>query len=315
MSDRIIAVVGATGAQGGGLVKATLADKDKSFRVRAVVRDPNSEKAKALAAKGAEVVAGDVDDVESLTKAFKGAHGVFGVTFYWAHGSPERENKQASNIAHAAKAAGVSHVVWSTLEDTRKFVPPGDDSMPTLMGKYKVPHFDAKGEMDHVFTDLGVPTTFLYASFYWDNFIHFGMGPTKGPDGVLGITMAIGDAKMAGVAAEDIGAVALGLFKQGKTAIGQRVGVAGEHLTGPEMAAAMSRAIGQPVRFNSVPPEVFRGFGFPGAEDVGNMFQFYRDFEKVCNDMRDVKRSRSLAPGLQSFDQWLAANASRIPIG
>jgi uncharacterized protein YbjT (DUF2867 family) len=315
MSDRIIAVVGATGAQGGGLVKAILADKDKSFRVRAVVRDPNSDKAKALAAQGAEVVAGDVDDVESLKRAFAGAHGVFGVTFYWAHGSPERENQQASNIAHAAKAAGVSHVVWSTLEDTRKFVPLSDDRMPTLMGKYKVPHFDAKAEMDHVFTDLGVPTTFLYASFYWDNLINFGMGPAKGPDGVLGITMAIGDAKMAGVAAEDIGAVALGLFKQGKAAIGQRVGVAGEHLTGNEMAAALSKAIGQPVRFNSVSPEMFRGFGFPGAEDVGNMFQFYRDYEKVCNDMRDVERSRSLAPGLKSFDQWLATNASRIPLG
>lgn len=313
MPDKIIAVLGATGAQGGGLVKAILGDKSRSFRARAVVRDPDSDKARALAAQGAEVVAGDVDDLDSLTRAFTGAYGVFGVTFFWAHGSPARENQQASNIAHAAKAAGVSHVVWSTLEDTRRWVPLSDDRMPTLMGKYKVPHFDAKGEMDHVFTELGVPTSFLYASFYWDNFLQPGTGPTRGQDGVLGITLPIGTAKMAGVASEDIGAAAFGLLRQGQSAIGKRVGVAGEQLTGAEMAAAFSRAIGQPVRFNEVSPDVFRGFGFPGAEDLGNMFQFYRDFEQVCNTMRDVERSRALVPGLKNFEQWLAVNAARLP--
>ena len=315
MSDKkIIAVVGATGAQGGGIARAILADKNSEFAVRAITRDVNSDKAKALAALGAEVVAADVDDLESITQAFQGAYGAYCVTFFWNHFSPETENKSATNLAKAAKAAGLKHVVWSTLEDTRNYVPLSDDRMPTLQGKYKVPHFDAKGEVDHVFTDLGVPTTFLYASFYWDNFISFGAGPKKGPDGQLALTLPIGKAKMAGVAAEDIGKVAYGIFKKGPSMIGKKVGVAGELLDGPEMATAMSKAIGQPVKFNNVPPAVYRSFGFPGAEDLGNMFQFYDEFEKVCNDMRDVPRARELAPEIQSFDTWLSKNAKKIPL-
>ncbi|TFG50478.1 MAG: NmrA/HSCARG family protein, partial [Gemmatimonadales bacterium] len=180
MADRkIIAVVGATGAQGGGLVRAILADASGKFTVRAITRDVNSGRAQELAALGAEVVAADVDDVESLKRAFAGAYGAFCVTFFWAHFSPEKELVHAKNMAEAAKQAGVKHVIWSTLEDTRRWVPLSDNRMPTLMGKYKVPHFDAKGEANHFFTDAGVPTTFLLTSFYWDNFIFFGSGPKK----------------------------------------------------------------------------------------------------------------------------------------
>jgi len=315
MADKkIIAVVGATGAQGGGLVRAILADPNGGFAVRAITRDTDSAAAKALAAAGAEVVAGDVDDAESLTRAFTGAWGAYCVTFFWAHFSVEKEQAQARNMAAAAKAAGLSHVIWSTLEDTRKYVPLDDNRMPTLQGKYKVPHFDGKGEVDHVFTDAGVPTTFLLASFYWDNFIHFGSGPKKGPDGTYLLTLPIGSAPMAGVAAEDIGGVAYGIFKEGPSLAGARIGVAGEHLTGDQMAAALTRALGKTVRYNAVSPETYRGFGFPGADDLGNMFQFYRDFAEVCNTTRDVARSRRLYPGLQSFEAWLASNAARIPL-
>jgi uncharacterized protein YbjT (DUF2867 family) len=311
---KIIAITGATGAQGGGLAHAILADKNSEFAVRAITRDVNSPKAQALKAAGAEVVEGDVDDLDSLIRAFTGAYGAFCVTFFWAHFSGERESKNAENLAKAAKAANVQHVIWSTLEDTRQYVPLDDQRMPTIQGKYKCPHFDAKGEMDHVFTDLGVPTTFLLASFYWDNFIHFGSGPKKGPDGKLALTLPIGKAKMAGVAAEDIGKVAYGIFKKGKSMIGQRIGVAGEHLTGDVRAAKMSKAIGQPVTYNGIPASVYRSFGFPGADDLGNMFQFYDEFEKVCNDIRDVGRSRELGGNVQNFDQWLQANAKSIPL-
>src|SRR5436190_390364 len=166
MADKkIIAVIGATGAQGGGVVRAILADRDGPFAVRALTRDVNSEKAQSLAAAGAQVVASDVDDVESLKRAFTGAHGAFCVTFFWNHFSPEREQAEAANMASAARTAGLRHVIWSTLEDTRKFIPLTDDRMPTLMGRYKVPHFDAKGESDHLFADAGVPTTCLVTSF------------------------------------------------------------------------------------------------------------------------------------------------------
>jgi uncharacterized protein YbjT (DUF2867 family) len=316
MADRkTIAVLGATGAQGGGLVRAILRDPEGGFAARALTRNVNSDKARELARLGAEVVAADVDSEESLKEAFAGAYGAFCVTFFWDHFSPEKELAQAGAMARAAKATGLKHVVWSTLEDTRKLVPLSDDRMPTLMGKYKVPHFDAKGEADAEFARAGVPTTFLLTSFYWDNLIHFGMGPKKGPDGKLAITMPMGDKKLPGIAAEDIGGAAYGIFKGGSHYIGKTVGIAGEHLTGAQMAAALTQALGQEVRYNAVEPAVFRGFGFPGAEDLGNMFQYKRDFEAAFCGSRSIAVSRALNPSLQSFQQWLAKNGKRIPLG
>jgi uncharacterized protein YbjT (DUF2867 family) len=315
MSDkRIIAVVGATGAQGSGLVRAILSDTNGGFAARAITRDAKSDKAKELAKAGVEVVAADVDNLESLRRAFQGAYGAYCVTFYWAHFSPEKEMAEAKAMATAARDSRLQHVIWSTLEDTRQWVPLSDNRMPTLMGNYKVPHFDAKGEANRFFTDLGVPTTFLLTSFYWDNFIHFGMGPKKGPDGKLAITLPMGDKKLPGIAAEDIGRCAYGIFKRGRDLIGKTVGVAGEHLTGAQMAGALSRALGKGVAYNAVSPEAYRGFGFPGADDLGNMFQFKRDFEQVFCGARSLDLSRALNPSLQNFDAWLARNKSRIPL-
>jgi uncharacterized protein YbjT (DUF2867 family) len=311
---KIIAVVGATGAQGGGLVRAILADRSGAFAARAITRSADSDAAKALAAAGAEVVAADIDDEAALARAFRGAWGAYCVTFYWAHMSPEKEIAQARGMAAAAKAAGVKHVIWSTLEDTRKFIPLSDNRMPTLMGKYKVPHFDAKGESDHFFTDAGVPTTFLHTSFYWDNLIYFGMGPKKGPDGKYAFTLPMGDKKMPGMSAEDIGKCAFGIFKAGERFIGRTVGISGENLTGAQMAASLSKALKRDVVYNAVPPAVYRGFGFPGADDLGNMFQFYADFEGPFCAARDPSVARALNPELQTFDTWLAANAARIPL-
>lgn len=311
---KIIAVVGATGAQGGGLVRAILNDTNGGFTVRAITRDVQSDKAKGLVALGAEVVAADLDNPETLRKAFAGAYGVFCLTNFWEHFSPERELAQAKAQAQAAKQAGLQHVIWSTLEDTRKWVPLSDNRMPTLMGKYKVPHFDAKGEADGEFTKLGVPATFLLTSFYWDNLIHFGMGPKKGPDGTLAFTLPMGDKKLPGIAAEDIGKCALGIFKKGREYIGKTVGIAGEHLTGMQIAAALAKALGQSVRYNAVTPEVYRSFGFPGADDLGNMFQFNRDFESIFCRARSLEQSRALNPSVQTFEQWLAQNKTRIPL-
>jgi uncharacterized protein YbjT (DUF2867 family) len=311
---KIIAVVGATGAQGGGLVRAILSDKGGPFAARAITRDINSDKAKELAKLGAEVVAADVDDVESLKKAFKGAYGAYCVTFFWAHLSPEKEKANARAMAEAAKHAGIQHAIWSTFEDTRKSIPLSDTRMPTLMGSYKVPHFDGKAEADRYFTDLGVPTTFLLTSFYWENLIYFGAGPKKGPDGKLTITLPMGDKKLASMASEDIGKCAYGIFKKGRELVGKTVGVAGEHLTGAQMAAALTKALGQEVLYNEVSPDVYRSFGFPGADEMGNMFQFKRDFQQLYNGARDVAFSRSLNPALQTFDAWLAKNKSRIPL-
>jgi uncharacterized protein YbjT (DUF2867 family) len=312
MEKKLIAVIGATGAQGGSLARAILADPQGGFAVRAITRKADSEKAKALAKAGAEVVAADLDDAASLKRAFAGAYGAFCLTNFWEHFSPEKELAQARNMAQAAKEAGVQQVVWSTLEDTRKWVPLSDARMPTLQGKYKVPHFDAKGEADKLFA--GLPTTYLVTSFYWDNFIYFGMGPKKGADGKLGIAFPMGDRKLPGIAAEDIGKCAYGVFKRGKELIGKRVGIAGEHLSGEEMAAAFTRALGQEVVYHDVTPETYRAFGFPGADDLGNMFQFKRDFNDDFRKPRSVEASRALNPALQAFDKWLAQNKARIPL-
>jgi uncharacterized protein YbjT (DUF2867 family) len=314
MAKKIIAVVGATGAQGGGLARAILNDPSGEFTARVITRDPNTDKAQAFAKLGAEVVAADVDDIGSLKRAFQGAYGAYCVTFFWNHFSPEKELEDAKNMAGAAKHAGLQHVIWSTLEDTRSWVPLSDNRMPTLMGKYKVPHFDAKGEANHFFTDLGVPTTFLLTSFYWDNFIYFGSGPKKGPDGKLALTFPMGDKKLPGIAAEDIGRCAYGILKKGGEFIGKTVGIAGEHLTGSQMAAAFTTALGKEVVYNAVPPEVYRSFGFPGAEDLGNMFQFKRDFEEYFCGARNLAFSRSINPSLQTLEQWLTKNKSLIPL-
>lgn len=315
MSDKkIIAIVGATGAQGGGLAHAILSDLRSEFTVRALTRNVNSDKAKDLAKLGADVVTADTDDVESLKKAFKGAYGVYAVTNFWEHFSPEKETAQAKNMADAALAAGVQHIIWSSFEDTRKWVPLEDNRMPTLLGKYKVPHFDAKGESDKFFQRPGLSATILWTSFYWDNFINFGMGPKKGPDGKLAITFPMGDKKLPGIAAGDIGKCAYGIFKAGEKYKGKTIGIAGGHYTGAQMAASLTRALGKEVIYNSVEPEVYRSFGFPGADEMGNMFQFKREFEADYCGARNLDVSRSLNPSLQSFDAWLDQNKARIPL-
>jgi uncharacterized protein YbjT (DUF2867 family) len=314
-ANKIIAVTGATGAQGGGLIRAILAHPNGGFSARALTRDPESEKAQALAAQGVEVVKADLDDEASLAAAFSGAYGAYCLTNFWEHFSPDKEIEQAGNLARAAKTAGVSHVIWSTLEDVRDFVPLSDDRMPTLQGKYKVPHFDAKGEANHFFTESGVPTTLLNTSFYWENLIYFGMGPQAGEDGSLAITFPLGDKKLAGIAAEDIGACAYGIFAADQEFINKTVSIAGGHLSGQEMADSLSRALGRDVSYNAVSPDTYRSFGFPAADELGNMFQFNADFSEQYCAARDLDATRKLNPGLKSFDDWLAVNASKIPLG
>ncbi|NNE47945.1 MAG: NmrA/HSCARG family protein, partial [Rhodothermales bacterium] len=228
MADKkVIVVAGATGAQGGSLVRAILNDAEGGFRARAITRDASSDKAKQLAELGADVVEADVADLESLKKAFAGAYGAYCVTFFWDHFSPAKELEHANNLATAAKDANLKHVIWSTLEDTRNWVPLDDDRMPTLMERYKVPHFDAKGEANHFFANLGVPTTFLLTSFYWENFIYFGSGPQRGPDGKLSVTFPMGDKKLASIGVEDIGKCAYGIFKKGLEYVGKTVAISG----------------------------------------------------------------------------------------
>ena len=251
----------------------------------------------------------------ALKKAFDGCHGVFCVTNFWEHFSAEKEKDQARNLARAAKAAGLQHVIWSTLEDTRTLLPISDDRMPVLQEKYNVPHLDAKGEANQYFLDEGVPTTMLLTSFFWENFIHFGMGPLPGPDGVLAFAMPMGDVKLPGIAVGDIGKAAYGIFREGTAYVGKTVGIAGEHLTGQQMADAFGEAFGKKVQYNaSYPPTPIRSFGFPGADELGNMFQFKRDFNEEYCGGRQLEVTRGLNPDLQNFKEWLAQHKDQIPL-
>jgi uncharacterized protein YbjT (DUF2867 family) len=307
--------LGATGAHGGAFARAVLDVPSVAFSVRALTRKTASSPAQALARRGADVVLANLDEVETLKRAFEGAHAAFCVTNFWEHGSPDRELTQAAAMAQAAACTGIKHVIWSTLEDTRRQVPLDSNQMPTLMGRYKVPHFDAKGEANSEFTSRGLPTTFLLTSFYWDNFIGFpGMGPRRGGGGVLTLSLPMGDKKLPGIAAEDIGRCAYGILKGGHVYVGQMVGISGEHLTGKQLASGLSRALGQTVQYEDVSPEVYRTFDFRGAQDLANMFQFKRDFQDVFCGARSVELSRQLNPSLQTFDEWLANHKAQISV-
>jgi uncharacterized protein YbjT (DUF2867 family) len=314
MNRPILTVFGATGAQGGGLARAVLADPRQRFALRAVTRKPDGAAAQALARAGAQVVAADLDDPLSVRRALDGAHGAFFVTNFWEHFSPQTELDQALTMATAAAQVGLRHVVWSTLEDTREFFPADGARMPVLLGRFNVPHLDAKGEANRFFTEHRLPVTFLYTSFYWENLIHFGLGPKRGVDGRLQFVLPMGDARLPGIAVEDIGRSAFGVFARGPSPAVRSVGVAGEHLNGTQLAKHLSVALGEAVDHIALAPAAYAALGFPGADELANMFQFKREFEARYCAARSVDETRQLNPALQSFGQWLQANAQRIPL-
>ncbi|QEV04917.1 NmrA/HSCARG family protein [Streptomyces prasinus] len=320
-TKKIIAVVGATGAQGGGLVRAILADPDGPFAVRALTTNADSAKARELAAQGAEVVRADLDDEKSLREAFDGAYGAYVVTNYWVQRSPEEEKArtrpemelaQAAAAARAAKDAGLQHVVWSTLEDTRPHFERLGIDVPSVMGTYKVPHFDAKAEANAFFTELGVPTTFLQSAFYFEAFTG-GQGPHRNERGELVLTMPMADNKLALIAAEDIGKTALGIFRRGGEFVGKTVSIAGEHLTGQELAAKMTSVLGEKVVYRPVTHDEMRASGQPAALEIANNFQFYSDASEYFTGVRDLALVRQLNPDLRSLDSWLKEHKHDIP--
>jgi uncharacterized protein YbjT (DUF2867 family) len=313
MAAKIIAVVGATGAQGGGLCDAILNDPNGGFACRAITRDPSKDRARALAERGADVVRADIDDVDSLRAAFAGAYGIYCVTNFWEHFSAEKEKQQAKSLADAARASGAAHVIWSTLEDTRALMSPDDTRMPMLQTHYRVPHFDAKGEADAYFA--GIPTTFLVTSFYWDNLYASGVVPQKGTDGSYVWALPMSDKRLAGIAAEDIGRVAYGIFKAGTKYVGKTVGIASEFLTISQMSEKLARVKGIPsITHQDVSADDYRAFGFPGADEMGNMMQMYRDFEAEVVGRRDPALARELAGSILTFDQFLEKYKDRIQL-
>ncbi|MER5931139.1 NmrA/HSCARG family protein [Streptomyces sp. NPDC002054] len=314
---RIITVFGATGQQGGSLARAILEGRGgngaagEGFAVRAVTRTPDSDRARELERLGAVIVRADLDDEESLAAAMEGAYGAYLVTNFWEDMSAEHEKAQAAALATAAGHAGVQHAIWSTLEDTRTCIPLDDERMPTLQGSYKVPHFDGKAEADRYFTEAGVPTTFLRTTFYWENLLG-AFAPQRAEDGAYELIYPMGDKRLSGIAVDDIGRTALAVFERGTDLIWATVSIAGEHLRLDEMAAALTEALGVTVRHRRMTPDEFRALGFPGADEGGNMFQYYADCEERFTGARDLDAVRALNPALQDFATWLAAHRNRF---
>ncbi len=284
----LITVFGATGRQGGGVARALLAQR--RWRVRAVTRQPRSAAAQWLAAGGAELCRADFDDPASLARALQGASGAFCMTGGCEHGDARRELQQARHLADAAAAAGVTRLVWSTQEDTR---PEG----------FRVPPMDAKAEANTLFLAHELPVSLLLTSFHWDNLLDTGFAPRRADDGVLELKLPLGHALLPGMAAADIGVCVAALLNLKPAQ--RRVGVAGEHLSGRQMAVALADALREPVRWRDVLPDAV-------PPELTAMFAFIQQANTGYCAARPVAATRMLHPGLLDFRTWLQGQIPRL---
>ena len=291
---KVITVFGATGGQGGPIARALLTTK--GFKVRAVTRNPDSEKAKALKEAGAEVVKANLDDISSVDAALQGAYGAFVVTNYWEliQKGPEAayaaEIQQGKSLADAAVRAGLKHYVYSSL-----------DPIKDKIGK-ACPHFDTKAEVEKYVVKCGVPYSIVRYPFYFDNFAGM-MAPQKQEDGTFSITLPM-DGPMHGLGLSNAGPILSTIFSNPEEYLGKAVKMAGDKITISEYAAIISRVTGKTVKYNQVPVEVFAKFPFPGADDTAVMFEYY----SVGHPEYDVELTRKINPNTQTFGQWAEQN-------
>ncbi|KAE8391275.1 hypothetical protein BDV23DRAFT_193322 [Aspergillus alliaceus] len=265
MSKDTIVVFGATGKQGGSVINSILSDPTAAgrFHVKAVTRDVAKDKAKALAAKGVEVVTGNLNDKESLRPLIKGAYGVFAVTNFWEIFSAEVEVQQGKNIADVCKDEGVQHLVWSSLLNVNKL---------TNGVLSKVYHFDGKAEVEEYIRSIGIPATFFLAGFYMSNVP--GVSFRQLPDGKHALSMPIpDDAPVPLFAAEfDTGKFVKAIFLKRDTTLGKRIYGATKYSTPAEMVSTFQKVFpeaGKDARFNQLSHEAFKGImASTGAPEI-----------------------------------------------
>ncbi len=282
-----ILVIGATGQQGGSVVRHLL--KDGTFKVRALVRYVNSDKAQELLNHGVELVTGDLNDVDSLTSAMNGCYGVFGVTNFWDPSvGYDGEIQQAKNIGDACKRAGVQHLVYSTLDRNSN-----------------VPHFESKVVGEDYIKSLGVPLTCLVTSFYLENFLTL-MAP-KEVNGELVFSVAQkATTRVPMFSCYDTGGWVLQAFLHPEIHLGKDLPAVSQYLTYPEIVQTVTKVTGRSCRFQEIPLDVFRNFGFPGAEELALNLQFFNDIsEGVKQDRRvSLQTSQDIFVG-ETFEQFL----------
>jgi uncharacterized protein YbjT (DUF2867 family) len=258
------------------------------------------------------VVQANLEDQDSLLRAFDGAHGAYLVTPFWEHRSPERELAEVRNLIGAARGAQLQHVIWSTLEDTRGAIDAADQRMPFIGDGYRVPHFDVKGgAADALFAASGLPVTYLLMSFYWDQLLG-DLAPRRDDDGILALHLPVGAAPVAGIASDDIGRVVLDVLRRPADTVGATVPAVSDILTGEQMAEAFTTVLGEPVAYRPLTAAQFRSFGFPGADELGNMFQYYAEFPDSYNGRRDLDSADALNPDRASLTDFLSAHRDRL---
>ena len=295
MSQKIIAICGARGTQGGSVMNELL--KSDEYKIRALSRQPN-----LIEDKNIEIVYADYDKPETLEKAFKDCYGVFLVTNFWEHMDAKKEYQQGINLIDAAIKQDIKHIVWSTLEDTRDGY---DDEIPYI-GEYKVAHFDEKGRIEKYLNKWDMNVTNLYTSFYWENLL--GMMKLQNVDGVCNLSLPMGDKLLPGVAVEDIGKIVARVFHD---KIYGKIGIASEHLTGEQMASILNTVIDGEVKYTGVPFKIYRKLDFPGAAEISNMFEFKAVHnERFCErrNMSDVKKLINPI----NFKDWCEKNKEQL---
>lgn len=291
--------------QGGGLCRAALSDPKSPWTIRALTRDPTKEKAIALQKAGAEVVACDIDDPASLDKALAGAHGLYIVTAYWEYMSADREAEQARKVLDAGERAGVQHYVWSTFDDSMEFFEAmkEEDRVP-MINEHYIPHFDIKHKMNGIFPKE--KTTHYYTSFYFENLYVFGM-TSKGV-----FCANTGDSVMSLISCEDIGRCAYGIFKAEDEYKCKDVYVAGDKITSKELMEVIADVTGKPYSYADVDRKTYASFGFPGAGECANMFEYYKlESDKFCG-LRDLELSKKLNPKLQNAREWAESHKAEL---
>ncbi len=291
----IILVTGGTGSQGGSVARMLL--KQRKFAVRILTRDASAPNARILERAGAEIVQGDMEDVNSLFRAMQGCYGVFGVTNFWEHFA--KEYQLGINIVDAAKAAGIKHLVLHSLPDYYKL----------SNGMFSVPHYDMKAAVEQYGRRQGLPATYVQMGFYYENF--FTLFPLqKDNRGEFYFGFPQGETKLATVSVEDLGGIVASIFDRPGEYIGRTICAVGEDLTCQQYAAIMSEVLQRTVYYQYIPRNEYAAYDFPGAEELANMFEVQRSF--IPNRQADLEESRKLNPSIQSFSAWVTRNKFRF---
>jgi uncharacterized protein YbjT (DUF2867 family) len=293
-------VCGITGSQGGAVAQQLL---NNNLPVVGLTRNPGSNKAQVFLEQGVVMKQADFDQPETLVGVFDGCKAVFVVTNFWEHMNPKREYQQAVNIIDSCVRSNVNHIVWSTLENTLAYT----DNIP-MLGQYKVPHFDEKGRVSDYLKKLNIHQTHLYTSFFNENLTGMMKLTQDNNNNVRTLCLPMGDCKLPVVTVEDIGKMTVQVMVQG---IYGDVGVASEHLTGNEIAQCLSEALNAEVQYVSVPAATYRNFGFPGCQDLANMFEFKQVHNEQFCQQRNMQNVCSLI-NPTPFSVWCINNRNLL---